>query len=158
METDILKNIIQPVDLQNKIIPLQDKLPAILDDFKKYYVFFNKNPTYSEYQTIYENIQNNLNSINTELVTISNKTNENSRNISDYLLKLNKSIEEEKTKNANFIKIQNTIYNNYDNSKIMIDEYKEIYNNAYMKNVLLIFGIILSSVTLIKVFTNNVKT
>ena len=32
-----------------------------LDDFKKYYVFYNKNPEYNEYKSHFENIKNNLN-------------------------------------------------------------------------------------------------
>jgi len=155
MNTDLFKNIIQPNILQNKVEIIEEKLPAILDDFKKYYVFFNKNPTYNEYQIIYENIQSNLNSINTELVSISNQTNKNSGKISEYLIKLNKSIQEEKKKNLKFKNIQGTINNNYDNSKIMIDEYKQTYNDHYMKNVLIVLGIFISGTALIKVFTNR---
>jgi CCR4-NOT transcriptional regulation complex NOT5 subunit len=155
MNTDLFKKIIQPNNLQNKVAILEEKLPAILDDFKKYYVFFNKNPTYNEYQIIYENIQSNLNSINRELESISNQTNENSGKISEYLIKLNKSIKEEKKKNLKFKNIQGSINNNYDNSKIMINEYKQTYNDHYMKNVLIVLGIFISGAALIKVFTNR---
>ena len=85
--------MILPSDLQNKITALQEKLPAVLDDFKKYYVFFNKNPTYSEYQTIYENLTSNLNSITNELLTITNDVEQNTITISNDLLKINQLIE-----------------------------------------------------------------
>jgi CCR4-NOT transcriptional regulation complex NOT5 subunit len=152
---NIFKNIVQPNELQNKVTILEERLPAVLDDFKKYYVFFNKNPTYSEYQNIYNNLQDNLNSINTELLEISNTTQKNSKNISDYLIKLNQSIEEEKKKNRRFKLLENKITNNYGDSKIMIDEYKQLYNDDYIKNVLIVFGILVSGITLFKVFSNK---
>ena len=156
INTNLFKNIIQPTELQNKVTVLQNKLPAILDDYKKYYVFFNKNPTYTEYENIYNNLQDNLNSINSELLEISNTTDKNSKNISDYLIKLNESIEEEKNKNKQLRGMENKINNNYDGSKVMINEYREIYNDNYMKNVFMGIGILISGITLFKVFSNKV--
>ena len=67
---NLLDETVQSVEFNNKIKTIQEKLPSILDDFKKYYVFFNKNPTYSEYQKIYEDLKGNLSSIGNELLTI----------------------------------------------------------------------------------------
>ena len=52
---------------KEKLETLNNQLPAILDDFKKYYVFYNKNPEYSEYQQMFENIKSNLTKINSDL-------------------------------------------------------------------------------------------
>ena len=151
--------MILPSDLQNKITALQEKLPAVLDDFKKYYVFFNKNPTYSEYQTIYANLTNNINSIFNELSSISNDVITNSQNLGDDLLKINTLIETEKTKFNKLKSIENSINNEYNGSKKMIDEYKQIYNENYIKNVLMFIGIIISGTALVKVFSNkNITT
>ena len=151
--------MILPSDLQTKITALQEKLPAVLDDFKKYYVFFNKNPTYSEYQTIYANLTNNINSIFNELSSISNDVITNSQNLGDDLLKINTLIETEKTKFNKLKSIENSINNEYNGSKKMIDEYKQIYNENYIKNVLMFIGIIISGTALVKVFSNkNITT
>jgi hypothetical protein len=143
----------------NKIKTLQEKLPAILDDFKKYYVFFNKNPTYNEYQTIYANLTNNINSIFNELSSIANDVITNSQNLGDDLLKINTLIETEKTKFNKLKSIESSINNEYNGSKKMIDEYKQIYNENYIKNVLMFIGIIISGTALVKVFSNkNITT
>jgi hypothetical protein len=143
----------------NKIKTLQEKLPAILDDFKKYYVFFNKNPTYNEYQTIYANLTNNINSIFNELSSIANDVITNSQNLGDDLLKINTLIEAEKTKFNKLKSIESSINNEYNGSKKMIDEYKQIYNENYIKNVLMFIGIIISGTALVKVFSNkNITT
>ena len=37
-------NLTKPDDFKQQLQVLQDQLPSILDDFKKYYIFYNKNP------------------------------------------------------------------------------------------------------------------
>jgi len=154
-EYDSLQFMSQPFELKNKITTRQEKLPSILNDFKKYYVFFNKNPTYNEYQTIYENLTSNLNSITNELLTITNDVEKNTTTISNDLLKINELIEKEKTKNIKLKSIESNIKDNYNGSKIMIDEYKEIYNENYIKNIFIFIGIIISGIVLTKVFSNK---
>jgi hypothetical protein len=154
-DDDSIQFMSQPFELQNKITTLQEKVPSILDDFKKYYVFFNKNPTYSEYQKIYENLTNNLNSISNELLTITNDVEKNTQIISNDLLKINELIEKEKNKNIELKSIESNINNNYNGSKIMINEYKEIYNENYIKNIFIFIGIIISGIVLTKVFSNK---
>jgi hypothetical protein len=152
---NLLDETVQTSDFNNKIRTLQEKLPAILDDFEKYYVFFNKNPTYSEYEKIYENLKNNLNTISNELLTITNDVDKNTKNIGEFLLKINQSIEKEKNKNIKLKSIESNINNSYNGSQIMIDEYKEIYNSKYYNNIFMFIGIIISGTALVKVFTNG---
>jgi hypothetical protein len=150
-------------DLQNKINTIEEKLPAILDDFKKYYVFFNKNPTYNEYQQIYQNLKSELDSISGDLLKIVNEINSNTQKISDALLKINILIEKEKAKNITLKAAEYDVNNKYKGSSTMIDEYKQIYNENYFNNVFLFIGIIIAIVSLVKVFTgkstiNNVNS
>jgi len=149
-------NIIQ---LQNKINAIEEKIPPILDDYTKYYIFYNTNPNYEEYQRMYENLKNNLLSINNELLYITKDTNNEIVDINDSLFKLNKLIESEKTKNKKLKSVQTDINNNYNSSEIMITEYKKKYNEAYLRNGLIIVGIFISVITLVNVFTkiNSVK-
>lgn len=152
---NLLDETVQTMEFENKINTLQEKLPAILDDFKKYYVFFNKNPTYSEYQKNYENLKGNLNTISNDLLIIANDVEKNSKNIGDGLLEIHKLIEKEKNKNIKLKSIESNINNNYNGSRIMINEYKYLYNENYIKNLLIFLGIGMGITTLIKVFTNN---
>ena len=45
-DEDITDNFKTPGIFKEKLQTLNNQLPAILADFKKYYVFFNKNPEY----------------------------------------------------------------------------------------------------------------
>ena len=64
---DITHKLPQSSQFTTKLETLQNQLPAILEDFKKYYVFFKKNPEYPEYQQMFQNIKGNLNTINSDL-------------------------------------------------------------------------------------------
>ena len=152
---NLLQYIVKPSELKNKVTTLQEQLPPILDDFKKYYVFINKNPTFNEYQTIYANLTNNINSISTKLLTISKNVMKYLQSLNNGLFKLNGLIKIEKDKNIQFKSTQSSINNKYNGSKIMIDEYKKIYNENYIKNILMFVGIIISIIILIKVFRSN---
>lgn len=134
---------------------IQEKLPSILDDFKKYYVFYNKNPTYVEYQTTFENLKSNLNSITSDLFKIMNGVEKNINSISTNFTELNELITYEKTKNNRLKGIYNRIHNKYSGSKTMIDEYKQIYNQKFMNNVFIFIGIIVNGIVVAKVFASK---
>jgi len=128
---------------------LKEKLSGLISDFTKYYVFYHKNPNYSEYQNIFENIKTNLNNIMTELFVISNNVEKDNTKINKELKILNIDIEKEKIKNA---KLKNTLVNlinKYNSSDIMIDDYKQIYNINYLKNFTVLVGIICTCILLI---------
>lgn len=152
---NLFDETVETIEFNNKIKTLQEKLPSILDDFKKYYVFYNKNPTYSEYQTMFENIKSNLNSISSELFKMMNSVQQNSNSISKNFTELNKVITYEKNKNKRLKDIYDKINNNYNGSKLMISEYKQIYNQKFMYNVFILIGIIVNGIIIAKVFGKN---
>jgi hypothetical protein len=89
-------NFEKPENLLSTIQTLQEQIQPILDDFVKYYVSYNSNPTNSEYQQMYNNIKSNLNNINSQLFIISNTVDSNTSSISKNMLKLDKSIDKMK--------------------------------------------------------------
>lgn len=139
------------IDIKN----IQEKLPAILDDFKKYYIFYNKNPTYTEYQTMFENLKGNLNSINSELFKITNSVEKDTQKFSNKFSELNKLITNEKNKNIKLKSVYDKINDNLHGSKIMIDEYKQIYNEKYVNNIFIFIGIIVNAIILTKIFSGK---
>lgn len=145
-------------DYLNTIKTLEQKLPSILDDFKKYYVFFNKNPTYDEYRRIFENLKSNLSEIESDLFNLSNKLDINIINTSKELLKYNKLIEEERKRSIKLNSKVSQYDNTYNGSKQLITNYKEMYNLNYLRNIFIFLGIILSIFLLLKVFSkkNNI--
>jgi DNA repair ATPase RecN len=139
----------------NNLQNLQDKLAPILDDFLKYYVFFNKNPTYNEYQNIYNNLISNLDSINSELFEISKNVSSDTENLNETLVHLNNLIKQEKLKYTSLNSQVSNYKNNYNASTELIKDFKYIYNLNYLKNIFIFTGIVISSILLLKIFKQN---
>jgi len=141
---DDLKNQIEKADkYKEDLNVLNDKFYSILDEFKKYYIFFNKNPEVDEYQRMFSNIKDNIESINSQLFTINTNLQQTIDDINIKIQEVNVEIQKEKTKN---IKLKNNvgiINDKKASSDIMIDNYKELYNNKYYFNVTILIGILI---------------
>lgn len=127
---------------REKINQLEQQMPAILDDYKKYYIFFNKNPEVSEYQRSFENIENNMREINNNLANIATNISETIGEMNNDLLDLNEKIENEKVKNKRLNKVLGNVKNEQNGANEMIDDYTETYNMFYLRNIAMIVGVI----------------
>ena len=67
-----------PKQNEEKIKGINDSFLSALDDFKQYYVFYNKNPEVDEYSNNFENSKNQLQSLSGEMYTITNNIQKNS--------------------------------------------------------------------------------
>jgi Trp operon repressor len=135
-------DLTKPQVFISQINTLKEKLPSILDDFKKYYVFYNKNPEYNEYQQIFENIKGNLQNINSELFMTTNNIEKDTESINDRLQKINALIAKEKMKNRQLKRKLGIVEKKYNGSDELISDYKEIYNLDYLTNFALFYGVI----------------
>jgi len=152
---NLMDDLTKPPVFLSQINTLKEKLPPILDDFIKYYIFYNKNPEYNEYQQIFENIKGNLQNINSELFMTSNNIEKGVENINDRLQKINTLIAKEKIKNRELKRKLGIIEKKYNGSDELISDYKEIYNLDYLKNFALFYGIILLGGILVSKFKNQ---
>ena len=81
-QDNLIDDLTKPPVFLSKINTLKEKLPSILDDFKKYYIFYNKNPEYTEYQQMFENIKSQQ--LKKKLGIVEKKYNGSDELISDY--------------------------------------------------------------------------
>ena len=155
-QDNLIDDLTKPQVFLSQINTLNEKLPSLLDDFKKYYVFYNKNPEYSEYQQMFENIKGNLQNINSELFMISNNIEKDTENINDRLQKINALIAKEKMKNRQLKRRLGIVEKKYNGSDELISDYKEMYNLDYLTNFSLFYGIVLLGVMLASKFKGPV--
>ena len=137
-----IDDLIKPQVFLSQINTLKEKLPSILEDFIKYYIFYNKNPEYNEYQQMFETIKGNLQNINSELFMTSNNIDKNTETINDRLQKINTLIAKEKIKNKQLKRRLGIVEKKYNGSDELISDYKEIYNLDYLNNFALFYGVI----------------
>ena len=153
---EIKETVVQPNKFTQELSVLQGQLPSIIQDFKKYYVFYNKNPDYQEYQTMFQNIKNNLTNISGKLFTLSNDIQSNIDKINIAFSEQDNLIKKEKEKNTKLKEKLGIIEDKTSASFELISNYKDIYNSHYLRN----WGIILSTVvimsTITKVYKNRV--
>lgn len=151
-QNDININFTKPEEYREKLDTLNNQITPILDDFIKYYLFYNKNPDYAEYQQMFENIKNNLNTINSELFILTNNVEGNLQDLNKRFLKLNELILIAKNKNHQ-LKQQLGIVEQKNNSATeMISNYNQLYDMSYAKNWGIFLSIILSCSALYIVF------
>jgi hypothetical protein len=141
-QDNLVDDLPKPQVFLLKLNTLKEKLPSILEDFVKYYIFYNKNPEYNEYQQMFENIKGNLQNINSELFMTLNNIDKNTETINDRLHKINTLIAKEKIKNKQLKRKLGIIEKQQNGSDELISDYKEIYNLEYLNNFALFYGVI----------------
>jgi len=150
-----VNNYENPEKFSQKLESLKQQLPPILDDYKKYYVFYNKNPDYNEYQQAFDRIQGNLNQLNSDLFMLSNSVQSETDDINKYLNQLNVLINIEKSIRTDLKKQLGNVESDNNATTEMIDNYKEIYNNGYLKNWGLLLSIVLAGFAISKVYSSK---
>ena len=138
-----------------KLDSLKKQLPPILDDYIKYYVLYNKNPDYNEYQQTFNGIKGNLNQLNSELFVLSNSVQSNTDKINEELNKLNELINAEKNKNAYLKKQLDNLESEKYATTEMIINYKEMYNIGYLRNWGLLISIFVAGFAISTVYSGK---
>ena len=136
-----------------KIKTIKDSFFSALDDFKKYYVFFHKNPEVDEYQNFFTNSKGQLQKFNAEIFLVTNQIQKNIKDLDMEMRTVSKKLEDEKKLNEELMKLVNQIKTTQDGSAIMIDDAKEEYNIQYYKNWEMFMGIVIYMVISVKLLS-----
>ena len=116
---------------------------SALDDFKKYYVYYNKNPEVQEYNKNFTDSKEQLQTLSSDVFEITNtiqrKIEEKNRAMSGIEMKLKrqKVISQEQEKAVNNLKSVQVV------SSVMIDDSKTDYIFNYYKNLEIFIGILI---------------
>ncbi len=116
---------------------------SALDDFKKYYVYYNKNPEVQEYNKNFTDSKEQLQTLSSDIFQITNtiqrKIEEKSKSMSGIEMKLQrqKALSQEQEKTINNLKSVQA------GSSVMIDDSKTDYIFNYYKNLEIFIGILI---------------
>jgi hypothetical protein len=149
-----IKNIIQ--GLQNKVSTLDEQMQFVLSEYKKYYVFLHKNPDYADYQQMFSNAQSNLTKIGSDFFELSNEIDANTDLLNKKLTCLNTTIVKEKKQNTLLKQRLKRIEEKDNTSSELIYDYRQTYNEGYLRNWALFISIIITFIS-IKVLYSNVN-
>ena len=150
-DEDISDNFKTPGIFKERLQTLNQQLPAILDDFKKYYIFFNKNPEYPEYQNAFDNIKGNMTKLSSDLFMLSNDVQASTDELNKKLFALNILIQEEKERNRK-LKLRLGIVEHKNNAATeLISDYKNMYSEEYLRNWALFISILIIGTSISKI-------
>jgi methyl-accepting chemotaxis protein len=125
-----------------KIKGIENSFFSALDDFKKYYVYYNKNPEVNEYQNFFNTSITQLQGLNSDIFLITNNIQKKIQDLNIEMKAVSNNLNNEKELNSELLSLINNIQTTEDGSSIMISDAKEEYNRQYYKNWELFIGIV----------------
>jgi hypothetical protein len=137
---------------EEKINNIEKQFFSALDDFKKYYVFYNKNPEVNEYQNYYVNSKSQLQSMSKDLFLTTNDISKNIEELNDEMKGVSIKLEKEKKMYDESNGLLGSLQNTKNGTEILINDSKEEYNKQYYYNYELIGGIIIIGLLLTSMF------
>ena len=121
---------------------IKQQIPSIIDDFTKYYIFYNKNPEYDEYQRLYYNIKDNMDNLESQVKKTSVSIDEETGKLNEILKTVNGKINKERNKNRQLKRRLGLAENEFNGADEMVRDYTTVYDAGYTRNWSLILGII----------------
>jgi hypothetical protein len=138
-----------------KINAIKSQFFSALGDFKKYYIYYNKNPEVDEFENYYANSKSQLKTMTKDLLSTTNHIDKSIEDLNKSMLGLTIQLEKEKKINEEMTKKMVHLETTENGSEILIDDSKEKYNIQYYKNIQLVVGIIIICILLVKLFKNS---
>lgn len=132
----------EPKEYQNKLNTIVQQFSSVLDDFKKYYVFTNKNPEVDEYQHFYLENKSQLQHFNKDVFLIRNDIEQNIKKLNYIVTRLNAKLSSEKELNKELVKLVDGLKQNGNGSSIMLYDTTYIYYQQYLLNIEMVIGIL----------------
>lgn len=145
----------QSKQFNEKINTIKSQFFSALDDFKKYYVYYNKNPEVNEFQNYYVNSKGQLQTMSRDLLLTTNNIDKNIETLDKNMASTSVQLDDEKKLNKEMMGLISNLENTKNGSEILIDDSKTKYNEQYLKNWELGIGIIFVSLLLGRLFKNN---
>ena len=134
-----------PEQNNEKINSIKTQFFSALDDFKKYYVYYNKNPEVTEFQNYFENSKGQLQTMSKDLFLTTNNIDNHIEILDEEMKHVAVKLEEEKKLNDKMTKLITNLQNTKNGSDILIDDSKDEYNKQYYANWEMIIGIFVVS-------------
>jgi hypothetical protein len=116
---------------------------SLIDDYKKYYVYTNKNPEVNEYQNYFFNAETQLQNTNKSLIDLTNLIKNDINQLDKLINDVNIKLSTEKDLNKELSKLFSNLKNSNNGSSIMLDETTIMYNKQYLWNIEIFIGIII---------------
>jgi hypothetical protein len=148
----------QSQQFNEQINNIKTQFFSALDDFTKYYVYFNKNPEVNEFQNFYANSKSQLQTISRQLFSTTNNIDKMIEELDNQVSSISIKLKGEEELYKKLIELSENINNTQDGSQILIDDSKKKYNDQYYQNIQIFVGMIIGIILLVKLFKKPIPT
>ncbi len=145
----------QAKQFNENINTIKNQFFSALDDFKKYYVYYNKNPEVDEFQNYYDNSKGQLQNMARDLLTTTDDIYKNIENLDKEISDISSRLEDEKKTNREMMELFSKLENTQNGSELLIDNSKEKYNQQWTKNLEISLSIFFIGILLSRLFKNT---
>ena len=152
------KKIGKSKQFDEKINTIKTQFFSALDDFKKYYVYYNKNPEVDEFQNYYLNSKSQLQNMSRDLFLTTNNIDKNIESLDTEMEGISIKLEDEKSLNIELMKTLANLEKTQNGSELLIDNSKDLYNTQYYYNWEMFIGILIVSGLLVKLFKPSIPS
>ena len=135
-----------------KINTIKEQFFSALDDFQKYYVYFNKNPEVNEFQNYYASSKGQLQHMSRDLFLTTNEIDKIIEELNKEMSEVSIKLGNAKTLNAELTGRLQNLEKTQNGSEIMLDDSKTAYNIQYYKNWQMFIGVIGITVLILKIY------
>jgi len=149
---DTIDSLPNSEQFTNKLDALQQKIVPILEEFQKYYIFYNKNPEYPDYQSMFDKVKGQITQVCSDLFTLENSVDVNINKINKALAALNVLIKRERKTNGELKRKLGIAETDNNAASELIDNYKEMYEEGYLRNWGLSISILFAGLIISKVY------
>ncbi len=159
LETETNNNeLIGPAKLfDEKITSIEGQFFSALEDFKKYYVYFNKNPEVDEFQNYYSNSKSQLQTMSKEVRNITLSIDKQIEALNIQMSGISEKIQREKELNEKLKSKLHNLENTQNGSEILVDDSKTAYNIQYVRNWEMFIGVLIVTGLIFKIYKVPVK-
>jgi hypothetical protein len=149
MENTIKKN-------REKLDIYKNQYISLLDEYKKMYVTTKTYPSVQEYSTSFSQTTDWLNQLSSQLFTLMNAIEIETKKIQDQIESLNVEITVDKSENESLLQKYQQIVSSHNGSSELIDDSKFLYNYQYTSNFDVFLGIVMMGLFYIFIFSWSV--
>lgn len=142
----------QAVQYNEKINIIKNQFFAALTDFKKYYVYYNKNPEVIEFQNYYTNSKGQLQQMSKNLFLVTNDIDKAIDTINEKMKVVDEKLKKEKERNKQLLETYYNLKKSQNSSELLIEDAKELYNLQYIQNWEMFVGILLLGSSIVVLF------
>lgn len=142
-------------NFDEKLTGISSQFFSALDDYTKYYVYYNKNPEVDEFQNYYANSKGQLQTLSREVFLTTNSIDKIIEELDAEMAEIGVKLEEEKEKNKQLLKLLKNLENTQNGSELLIDDSKSDYNQQYYYNWEIIIGVLIAGISIVKIFRDK---